>query len=310
MGPNGTLTVRASVLTAKKMGPVGPMGPKIEFPLLPFQDRFMKRALAPGIDLAALSVPRGGGKSFLCGYLLARALSPDDPLFQPGTESILISGSTKQARIIFKYTRRMLAGIDAYRFSDSNNDRHILHKPTKTRLVVYSRSAKTAFGIGVENPFVVADEPGSWEVVGGKDMWDVINGSLGKAGQHMRAIFVGTLAPGPENGWWHSIVKQGSYGSRYVQTLQADRAKWNDLREIYRVNPLAKLDKPFAKKLREQLAEGERDSAAKAFFLNYRLNLPSADEDSLLFTVEQWQAILARPVAARDGQPIWVCPRN
>ena len=194
--PNSARTVRASVLSAKKMGPVGPMGPKIEFPLLPFQDRFLKRALAPGIDLAALSVPRGGGKSFLCGYLLARALSPDDPLFQAGTESILISGSTKQARIIFKYARRMLAGNDAYRFSDSNNDRHILHKPTKTKLVVYSRSAKTAFGIGVENPFVVADEPGSWEVVGGKDMWDVINGSLGKAGQNMRAIFVGTLAPG------------------------------------------------------------------------------------------------------------------
>ena len=32
-------------------------------PLRTFQKRFVKRALAPGVDVAALSIPRGNGKS-------------------------------------------------------------------------------------------------------------------------------------------------------------------------------------------------------------------------------------------------------
>ena len=35
-----------------------------------FQKQFVKRALAPGIDVAALSIPRGNGKSWLAAHLL------------------------------------------------------------------------------------------------------------------------------------------------------------------------------------------------------------------------------------------------
>ena len=33
--------------------------------LRPFQKRFVKGALAPGVDVGALSIPRGNGKSWL-----------------------------------------------------------------------------------------------------------------------------------------------------------------------------------------------------------------------------------------------------
>ena len=45
-----------------------------------FQKRFIKGALAPGIDVAALSIPRGNGKSWLAADLLRRCLTPGDEL--------------------------------------------------------------------------------------------------------------------------------------------------------------------------------------------------------------------------------------
>ena len=41
--------------------------------LRPFQRKFVKAALAPGVSIAALSLPRGNGKSWLAGYLMAGA---------------------------------------------------------------------------------------------------------------------------------------------------------------------------------------------------------------------------------------------
>ena len=35
--------------------------------LRPFQKRFIKEAIRPGIDTATLSLPRGNGKSWLAG---------------------------------------------------------------------------------------------------------------------------------------------------------------------------------------------------------------------------------------------------
>ena len=52
--------------------------------LLPFQRRFLKAALAPGIEVAALSLPRGNGKTTLLALLATRSLTPGDELFVEG----------------------------------------------------------------------------------------------------------------------------------------------------------------------------------------------------------------------------------
>ena len=66
--------------------------------LRPFQRRFLSRALAPGIDTAALSIPRGNGKSYLAAYILQRCLTPEDDLFEAGAEYLLGAASLEQAR--------------------------------------------------------------------------------------------------------------------------------------------------------------------------------------------------------------------
>ena len=115
--------------------------------LRPFQARFIREATAPGIDTAALSLPRGNGKSWLAGHLLTRILDPDDVLFRPGTESVLCAASIEQARIVFRFARSELEPRGGYRFLDSHTRIGIVHKATNTRLRVLGSNGKTAMGL-------------------------------------------------------------------------------------------------------------------------------------------------------------------
>ena len=171
-----------------------------------FQKRFIRGALAPGIDVAALSLARGNGKSWLAAHLLQRALTPGDELFVSGSEVLLCSGSIEQSRLCFRFIRAELEPSGEYRFLDSSTRIGITHKASNTRLRVLSSNGKTAMGI-VGCPLLVADEPGSWEVVGGTLMYDAIITALGKPASPMKAIFIGTLAPAM-SGWWHDLVKR------------------------------------------------------------------------------------------------------
>ena len=60
--------------------------------LLPFQSAFVSAVCRQDHppEIAALSVPRGNGKSWLCGKMVARSLSPGDPLYEPAVENVLV----------------------------------------------------------------------------------------------------------------------------------------------------------------------------------------------------------------------------
>ena len=88
--------------------------------LRPFQKRFIQGALAPGIDTAALSIPRGNGKSWLAGHLLARALTPGDELNQSGKEYILVASSAlNKPGSFIGFIRGALEANEEYRWLDS-----------------------------------------------------------------------------------------------------------------------------------------------------------------------------------------------
>ena len=115
--------------------------------LRPFQRRFIASALAPGIDTAALSLPRGNGKSWLAAHLLTRCLTPGDPLHIPGSEYLLCAGSIEQARLCYRFVRTDLEPRGGYRFLDSFTRIGVTHTATNTRLRVLSSNGKTAMGI-------------------------------------------------------------------------------------------------------------------------------------------------------------------
>ena len=128
--------------------------------LRPFQRKFLARALADGVDTAALSIPRGNGKSWLAAEILRRCLSPGDPLHVPGAEYLLCAASVEQARIVFRFVRAELEPLSSsYRWLDSlSRDRG--HRPAGQHAArVMSSSGKRAMGI-VGCPLLVADEVG------------------------------------------------------------------------------------------------------------------------------------------------------
>ena len=97
-----------------------------------FQKQFVRRALAPGIDVAGLSIPRGNGKSWLAAHLLTRCLTPGDDLHVPGSEYLLCAASIEQARLCYRFIRTELEETGEYRFIDSATRIGITHKASNT----------------------------------------------------------------------------------------------------------------------------------------------------------------------------------
>ena len=297
-GPHTQTQTTTPTPGRSKTGHLGPLA----VTLRTSQGQFLKVALSPGIDTAALSMPRGNGKTWLAAHILARCLRPGDVLHEPGKEYLLCAASIEQARLCFRFVRSALEPTGEYRFLDASTRLGITHTATNTRLRILSSNGKTAMGI-VDCPLLVADEPGSWEVVGGELMNDAIQTAQGKPGSPLKVIYIGTLAPA-SSGWWHDLIEGGSFGTCYVQSLRGDREKWDSWPEIRRVNPLVAVSPAFRRKLLEERDAAQQDTRLKARFLSYRLNVPSKDDSEMLLTLEDWQQVLDRTVPGRVGPPI------
>ena len=161
-------------------------------------------------------------------HLLARCLTPGDPLHESGKEYILVASSLAQARIVSQFVREELAGAaKEYSWLDSTTRVAITHRETNTRLKVLSSKAKSAFGI-VGCPLLIFDEPGALETVGGTLLSDAVFSSQGKPNSTLRVILIGTIAPSTA-GWWADLVAAGTNGSVYVMALQGDPERWGFL---------------------------------------------------------------------------------
>ena len=272
--------------------------------LLPFQRRFVEavcREHRPP-DIAALSLPRGNGKSWLCGQMVARSLTPGDPLHEDAVENVLVAASRQQAAIVLDFTRAALGESDEYRWRADG----VVHKETRTRVRVISSDANRALGLGANVRLIVADEPGAWPVTAGRRLWDAVCTSIGK--RKTTVVAVGTLAPAPLTGtasWWPSFVASGSGVGRHVSLLQADHEKWRDFDEVLRVNPVAAINPHLKRTLEREHAAALSSERAARPFRQYRLNIPGEPVDTQpLVTAAEWARVCARPVPACEGRPV------
>ena len=269
-----------------------------------FQNRFLKDIEDPRYRTIAASWPRGCGKTTVAGYVAARALTPGDPLFVPGGEVVLFAGSIEQTRLVYRQCLGFLEHrLDEYRLVDSATRVAIKHNGTRTRLKAIGSNPKTSLGL-VGVPLAIMDEPGSLHNTGGTAVWDAVRTAMGKPGSPLKAILIGTLAPAEPNSWWPTLIEGGSTGSTAVHLLQGRADRWSELRELLRVNPLARKFPDTAAVLREERDAALRDSRLAAAFKSFRLNLPSGDEATMLLTVDDWDRALAREVPPRQGRPV------
>ena len=275
--------------------------------LLPFQSAFVSavcRERNP-LSIAALSIPRANGKSWLCGGMIARSMTPGDVLFEAGVENILVSASRVQAEIVLEFARAKLESsgeAGAYGWRKDG----VTHRESRTRVRVISSDSRRAMGLGANVRFVIADEPGAWSPTAGRRLWDAITTALGK--RRMTVVAVGTLAPAPLTGpgsWWPSVVASGSGEGRHVVLLQADPERWTDFDEVLRVNPVAAINPHLRRTLEREHAAALASDRAARVFRQYRLNIPGDPVDSQpLITAAEWQLVVDRPVPACEGAPV------
>ena len=240
-----------------------------------------------------MSLPRGNAKSTLAARLLARSMRPGSRLFVPGADNKLIAGSFQQARVVFRLLRAEL-GEEGYRYEDSNQSTKALHVATRTRVQVHGANAKTLLGfLGVR--LLVVDEPAAVSDA----MWAAIVGSCGKT--KTTILCVGTIAPAETPHWWPALLARGSRPGVHVTVLQGDRDTWDQWQTIRKANPIAAVNPILRATLIRERDEAQRDDRLRARFLSDRLNLPTKDETTELIPVHEWERMLTRPVAARDG---------
>ena len=270
--------------------------------LLKFQQEFVDVVESASVDIAILSCPRGNGKSWLAGQLIARSLTPGDALHEEHVENILVSASRSQASIVLEFARQSMGDDTGVRWRADGAE----HLASRARVKVISSDSRRALGLGASVRLIVCDEPGAWGPTAGRRLWDACATALGK--RRTTLIAIGTLAPSPTTGpasWWPSVVASGSGDGRHVSLLQADPAKWRDFSEVLRVNPVAAISSHLRRTLeREHEAALSSEMAARTF-RNYRLNLPGDPVDTQpLVTSSEWQRVVERQVPAVDGAPI------
>ena len=275
--------------------------------LFKFQRTFVERAMAPDIDTAALSIPRGNGKSWLAAHILKGELKK----LIPHVEYHLCAASIEQARKCYRFIKADLSARPPkrgrWRFIDSTTRIGIHyeneHGIALTKLTILSSKGKTAMGI-VGCPLLVADEPGSWEAIGGELMHDAIQTAQGKPGSPLKVIYIGTIWPS-HSGWWPELIYQGSDESTYVQVLKGSRKHWDKLSEVRRVNPLKWYYAETRKKLLTERAKAQRNDRKKALFCSALMNVPTRGDLDVLIPVEDWDRMARRTVQPRGaGDPV------
>ena len=272
-------------------------------PLLPFHARWLRSAFDPAVDVAALSCPRGGGKTWLLGQLAALSLTPGSSLWEKGIEVLAVSGSLEQSRVLLQFTRAALAATeDQYRWLDSSQRLTVTHRATGTRLRILSSSGKRAMGLS-QFSSILADEPGSWEQAGGALMWDALRQSLGKR-DGQRLLMIGTKAPAPAGSWWPDFLDAGSGPGRHVTVLSAPRGEpWDSWSTAQKANPMLRHNPALARVVRRERDEARKSETMKRSYQAFRLNIHLDVTHEPLVELTDWRAVLERPVPPRQGRP-------
>ena len=259
--------------------------------LLPYQDAFLsavtRRDNRP--EIAALSVGRGNGKTFLAGTLLARALKPsDDQLYVEGAESILVSASRPMAELTLEAARLVLGDDPEFRWRRDG----VEHVRTRTRCRVLSSDSRRAYGLGASLNIAVLDEPGSFAPTSGERLWQALLGSLGKNSM-ARILAVGTLAPGAIGGWWQKFVEGGSGPGKHVQLIQGNEKTWRSWEAVLAANPVCAISKTMVRTLKREHDEALASDRAASAFLRYRMNInaPEVTHAQPLVTAAEWESV-------------------
>ena len=269
--------------------------------LLPFQKRFVRGALAPGVSESALSLARGGGKTTLVSGIAASALN--GPLVVPRGEAVIVASSFEQSRLSFDHILAFLADVIAkdrarWRVADSSNRASIEDRKTGARVRVLGSDPRRAHGLAPT--LAILDEPAQWEHTTADRMLAALQTSMGKL-PASRLIAIGTRPDGDS----HFFERMLTGGADYAQVHAArpDDPPFQ-LRTWRRANPSLDAMPQLRKAIQGAASKARKDSAMLPSFRALRLNQGVSDyQRASLLSADVWQGIEGD--ASSDGPCVW-----
>ena len=270
------------------------------FKLLAWQRAFVRGTFKRGVHRAALSVPRGPGKTTLLAAVAAAAV--DGPLRVPRGEVVVVASSFEQAKILFgallaftgtqgDFDKRL------WRKHDTAQRASLEHLPTGCRVKAIASDPRRAHGL--RPSLVIADEPAQWPSSTTDAMYAALNTALGKS-PNSRLICIGTRSADSGH-WFEKLLKDADYSLCHAAEPEDDafdEATWT--KALPQLRRLPHLLKTF----RDEAHAAERDAALLAQFRALRLNMGVSDVVVLyLLSPEQWLA--AEGLAEKSGPCFW-----
>ena len=272
------------------------------FVVLAHQRRFMRGAFGDGVQIAALSMGRGGGKTGLGSALCADFLLSDGALHRTRGECVLLASSFSQAKIGFDGVVAMLTDLgrrDSYRVLDHENMALIQNKETGARLRVAGSDSKRAHGWRFD--YALCDEPSQWQT-GGERLAAAVKTGLGKR-RGARALFFGTRAKNSSHFFARLLADTDK--SVFAQVHAAAKGdKPFTLATLRKANPGLDHGLPHIETLRAEARRAAKDGGELATFQALRLNMGVSEISENLFfdDPETWAAAEAQGLADPDGR--------
>ena len=276
-----------------------------DFHAMPFQRKFVRGIMGPGVKEGALSVGRWNGKTTLTGALGATAFV--GPLSLSRGQTTIIASSLGQAKIGFDHARYFLEPMFAkeprrYRLIDNNHACSMQDRETGSVLKAIGSDGKRAHGLAPV--MLILDEPAQWPVNFGAKMYAACVSALGKQ-PSARMLAVGTRPDDPLH--WFSKMLNGGPGI-YAQLHCA--AKGSDDfadKAMHDANPsfhhMPHMQTEF-KRLREK---ARTDPTQRSIFRALNLNKGTSDVETFeaIVSAENWNACEVSVPPAREG-PVFV----
>ena len=257
--------------------------------LYPWERRFIRGALAPGIEESALSIARGNGKTTLVAGLACASVA--GPLATPRGETVIVASSFDQARIAYEHILAFLADLidkdpARWRIQDSANRATIEDRKTGARVRVLGSDPRRAHGLAPV--LVVCDEPAQWPENTSGRMIAALRTSLGKL-HGARLIALGTRPASSEH-WFAKLLAGGADYSQVHAARDTDSPFHS--RTWDRANPSLPHMPTLRAVIRREAEKARKDPAVLPAFRALRLN--SGTHDILraaLLAAGTWESI-------------------
>lgn len=275
------------------------------FKLMKWQKSFIRGAFKSDlIDIAALSMGRGGGKSTFAACLGYAALA--GPLAQARGDCVIVASSFNQARIVFESILAQIphAARKDYRILDNSQQAVLEDKDTGARVRCLGSDVKRLHGL--QPALVIGDEPAQWEQP--EKTYNVLTTALGKlAGAKL--VLIGTRAESGSGHFFDSIISKPSLTS-YVQlhaaALDANPHAQNNWEKS---NPSLRMFPALRAAYKKDSERAKIEPAFMPAFQALRLNSGVPDTSkSLLVTANTWRVMVELPdaeVLGHGNKPIW-----